>query len=189
MRSLLLVSLLASTTATASFAQTTDGGFDKALSTSLASVARAMHDTIRINLVEAAEQMNDGDYAFRPTAETRTFGQLVGHVANANYFFCSQAAGGQMPSSTNYERLSDRTAVLKGLQDAMAYCDKVYQGTTDANYAQQVKMGARPGAPPTVTVRGAVLQFNTTHNNEHYGNFVVYMRLRGKVPPSTARAK
>jgi hypothetical protein len=30
--------------------------------------------------------------------------------------------------------------------------------------------------------------FNTTHNNEHYGNVVVYMRLKGLVPPSTARA-
>jgi uncharacterized damage-inducible protein DinB len=32
-----------------------------------------------------------------------------------------------------------------------------------------------------------VLMFNVAHNNEHYGNIVVYMRLRGKVPPSTAR--
>jgi uncharacterized damage-inducible protein DinB len=32
-----------------------------------------------------------------------------------------------------------------------------------------------------------VLVFNTTHNNEHYGNMVVYMRLKGRTPPSTAR--
>lgn len=31
--------------------------------------------------------------------------------------------------------------------------------------------------------------FNTTHNNEHYGNIVVYMRLKGHVPPSTARTQ
>ena len=31
--------------------------------------------------------------------------------------------------------------------------------------------------------------FKTTHNNEHYGNIVVYMRLKGHVPPSTARAR
>ena len=36
---------------------------------------------------------------------------------------------------------------------------------------------------------GAVLVFNTTHNNEHYGNMVVYMRLKGRVPPSTARTQ
>jgi uncharacterized damage-inducible protein DinB len=42
--------------------------------------------------------------------------------------------------------------------------------------------------PKTATTRGAVLMFNTTHN-EHYGNMVVYLRLKGKVPPSTARAQ
>ena len=31
--------------------------------------------------------------------------------------------------------------------------------------------------------------FNTTHNNEHYGNLIVYLRLKGLVPPSTARAQ
>ena len=40
---------------------------------------------------------------------------------------------------------------------------------------------------PGETPRGAMLMFNTTHNNEHYGNMVVYMRLKGRVPPSTAR--
>jgi len=58
----------------------------------------------------------------------------------------------------------------------------------DASFNQAVTLPAAPGAPPTRTLRGAVLQFNVAHNNEHYGNVVVYMRLRGKVPPSTARA-
>ena len=46
---------------------------------------------------------------------------------------------------------------------------------------------AAPG-PSHQAARGAVLMFNTTHNNEHYGNLVVYMRLKGHVPPSSARA-
>ena len=43
--------------------------------------------------------------------------------------------------------------------------------------------------PKTTTSRGAVLMFNTTHNNEHYGNVVLYLRLKGIVPPSTARVQ
>ena len=50
-------------------------------------------------------------------------------------------------------------------------------------------MAAIGPAKATPTVRGAILMFNTTHNNEHYGNIVVYMRLKGHVPPSTARAQ
>jgi uncharacterized damage-inducible protein DinB len=46
-----------------------------------------------------------------------------------------------------------------------------------------------PGGGGGQAGRGSVLIFNTTHNNEHYGNLVVYMRLKGHVPPSTARAQ
>lgn len=170
-------------------AQTTDGGYDKALSASLAKVAKAMHSTIRTNLADAAEAMSETDYNFRPTAEVRTFGQLVGHIADANFFFCSQAAGEKSPTTANYEATAGRTALLKGLKESLAYCDRVYGATTDATFNSPVKMGSGPGLPPTDTVRGAVLMFNVTHNNEHYGNVVVYMRLRGRVPPSTARAQ
>jgi uncharacterized damage-inducible protein DinB len=45
------------------------------------------------------------------------------------------------------------------------------------------------GTGSTNTVRGAVLMYNIAHNNEHYGNIVVYMRLKGHVPPSAARAQ
>lgn len=173
----------------AASAQTTDGGFDKALSPSLAKVANSMHSMIRTNLAEAAEAMTEGDYAFRPTAEVRTFGQLVGHIANANNFFCSQAAGERPPTTEDYERITSRAALLKGLQESLAYCDRVYAATTDATFAMPVRMGAAPGVSPTVTTRGAVLMFNVAHNNEHYGNVVVYMRLRGRVPPSTARVQ
>jgi uncharacterized damage-inducible protein DinB len=170
-------------------AQTTDGGYEKALSPSLAKVADSMHSTIRTNLAEAAEGMSEADYAFRPTAAVRTFGQLIGHVANANFFFCSQAAGEKSPTSENYEAVASRTTVLKALKDSLAYCDRVYGSTTDATFSKAVRMGSAPGLPPTDTVRGAVLMFNVAHNNEHYGNVVVYMRLRGRVPPSTARAQ
>jgi uncharacterized damage-inducible protein DinB len=52
-----------------------------------------------------------------------------------------------------------------------------------------VKMAPAVGMGPADTVRGAVLTFNTAHNNEHYGNIVLYMRLKGHVPPSTARTQ
>jgi uncharacterized damage-inducible protein DinB len=34
-----------------------------------------------------------------------------------------------------------------------------------------------------------VLAFNTAHNNEHYGNIVTYLRMKGLVPPSSEPRK
>jgi uncharacterized damage-inducible protein DinB len=172
---------------TAAAAQTSDGGFDKSMSPSMASVAKSMHSIIRRNLAEAAEQMTDADYAFRPTAEVRTFAQLIGHVVGANYLFCSQALGEKSPATVNFDTIVERAALVKGLNDSLAYCDRNYAATTDVNFSQSVMVGY--AAPTLATIRGAVLMYNVAHNNEHYGNIVVYMRLRGKVPPSTARVE
>jgi uncharacterized damage-inducible protein DinB len=190
MRHIPAVAIAIHTLCAAAYAQTSDGGFDKALSPSLAATAKAMHATIRRDLADAADALPAEDFGFKPTPEVRSFAQLVGHVVNANCFFCSQAKGAAMPATTNFERVADKAALVKGLNDALAYCDAVYDSTTDADFNQAVTLNGFPGMnPKTPTTRGAVLMFNTTHNNEHYGNIVVYLRLKGKVPPSTARSQ
>ena len=170
-------------------AQTTDAGYADALSTSMAGVAKAMHATVRRNLAEAAEAMPAGEYGFRPTSEVRTFGQLVGHVINADLFFCSGVSPDRPPTSTNYEQVTDKAALVKALNEALAYCDKVYAATTDATFNEPVTLGPGVGMQAAHTVRGAVLMFAVAHDQEHYGNIVVYLRLKGHVPPSTARAR
>jgi uncharacterized damage-inducible protein DinB len=181
----LAFTLLVVCIASGASAQTTGAGYD-ALTPSLAAVAKAMHTTIRQNLAQAAESMPAEEYSFKPTPDVRSFGQVVGHVINANLFFCAQAAGEKSPATRNYEQVAEKAALVAGLNESLAYCDKVYGGTTDGTFTQAVKMPPIPGVGATETVRGAVLTFNTAHNNEHYGNLVVYMRLKGHVPPSTA---
>jgi hypothetical protein len=70
---------------------------------------------------------------------------------------------------------ADLLAALKASSD---YCDVVYDSLTDAALAQPVKMFGRD-----ISKQGA-LYFNVSHNNETYGTMVVYMRLKGIVPPS-----
>jgi uncharacterized damage-inducible protein DinB len=188
-RVLCYASMLALGLGASGSAQTTGAGYVDALTPSLASVAKAMHATIRRDLAETAAAMPAEEYSFRPTPEVRTFAQLIGHVVNANWFFCSQARGERAPNTTNHEQLTDKAAMVKALNDSLAYCDEAYSATTDANFTEPVSMPAGAGMGSAKTVRGAILMFNTTHNNEHYGNIVVYMRLKGHVPASTARGK
>ena len=182
----LMLSLVVVCVSVSGMAQTTDGSFADALSPSMAAVVKSMHATIRRNLAEAAENMPVDEYAFKPTPQVRSFGQLVGHIANANFFFCSQAKG-EKPMMMNYQKTTAKADLVKALNDSLAYCDAVYSTTTDANFNEAVKTPGPNGERDTT--RGAVLVFNTTHNNEHYGNMIVYMRLKGHVPPSTARTQ
>ena len=102
-----------------------------------------MHATIRRDIAEAATTMPAEDFGFKPTPEVRSFAQLVGHVINANFFFCSQAKGAAMPTTTNFERVAESVALIKGLSDALAYCDAVYKSTTDAEFNQVVTFSTR----------------------------------------------
>ncbi len=185
LRGLCLLSVLA--IAPPASAQTTGAGYER-LTTSLAANAQMMHATIRRNLLDAASLVPAEGYAFRPTPSVRTFAQVVGHVVNANFFFCAQAGGAQVPAALNHEGLTDKTVLVQALAESFAVCDRVYSATTDATFTQPLQVAAGLGMPGADTIRGAVLMFNVAHNNEHYGNLVVYLRLMGHVPPSTAQA-
>src|SRR6266498_1847693 len=101
-------------------AQTTDAAFGEAASPSLAAVAKSMHASIRRNLADAAANMPAEEYAFKPTPQVRSFGELIGHVINANFFFCSQAKAEKSPATTNYERATDKAALVKEIGRALA---------------------------------------------------------------------
>jgi uncharacterized damage-inducible protein DinB len=167
-------------------AQTTDGEYYDAFSPSMASVVKSMYGTIRRDLVEAAQQMPEDEYAFKPTPEVRSFGELVSHVAAANLLFSSQAKGDSPKFPAAMQAMTKKSDLVKLLNDALTYCDESYGATTDQNFGTVMKV---IGSKPSEATRGAILFFNTTHNNEHYGNMVVYMRLKGHIPPSTTRGE
>jgi hypothetical protein len=112
------------------FAQTTDGLYSEALSMSMAASLKAMHATIRRNIAAAVEAMPAEDYAFRPTPDVRSFGELVAHVAGANVFFCAQAKS-ETPSSAVLQNVTPtKAAMIKAVTDTLAYCDAIYAETT-----------------------------------------------------------
>src|SRR5437879_9521162 len=59
----------------------------------------------------AAEKMPEEQYAFKPDPAVRSFGQIVGHVADANYLFCSGALG-EKSSSQDIEKTKTTKAEL-----------------------------------------------------------------------------
>jgi len=140
-----------------------------------------LHDMVKGYILRSAEKMPEENYSFRPTPEVRSFGQLLGHVADAQYLFCSAVLGKPNPAPGIEKSKASKSDLLQALKDAFAYCDSAYAGLTDARLAERVKFFGNEQAKVTV------LSFNTAHNNEHYGNIVTYLRLKGIVPPSSEK--
>jgi uncharacterized damage-inducible protein DinB len=147
----------------------------------MTAAAKRQYELIKGNVTKSADQVSEENYAFKPTPDVRSFGQLVGHVANANFAICSAATGADNPmKGTDIEKTKTSKADLqKALADSFAFCDAQFAAMTDAKGGEMTKFfgGEQP--------RLAVLQFNTAHDFEHYGNIVTYMRLKGMVPPSS----
>ncbi|WP_420130598.1 DinB family protein [Longimicrobium sp.] len=129
-------------------------------------------------VLAAAEQMPEADYGFKPTPEIRSFGQVVGHVVNAQYMFCSAIKGEASPSQQNWEQVTEKAALVEALRASTAYCDAAYD-LSDEAAMQSMTFFGRP-----MTKLG-VLTMNAAHDFEHYGNIVTYMRLKGMTPPSS----
>jgi uncharacterized damage-inducible protein DinB len=130
-------------------------------------------------LLRSAEKVPEENYNFKPTEAVRSFGQIVGHVADAQYLFCSIELGEKNPAPKIEQSKTSKADLIAALKDGFAYCDKAYDGMTDASATQMVKLFGND-APKL-----GVLTVNNMHNMEHYGNLVTYMRLKNIVPPSS----
>ena len=129
-------------------------------------------------LVRAAEKMPEENYAFKPAPDVRSFGQLVGHVADANFIFSAMALG-EKPEPRGIEKTKTSKAdLVAALKESFAACEKVF-AMSDADLSVAMQLFGRD------TTRFGLVGLMVGHNWEHYGNLVTYMRIKGLVPPSS----
>jgi uncharacterized damage-inducible protein DinB len=168
LRSLLICLLLASAVAAAQENANPFSTFNKGAYARLKGI-----------MLASAEKMPEESYSFKPVDSVRSYGQLVGHLADAQYLFCSIALGEKNPGLKIEQTKTSKADLIAALKEAEAYCDKAYDGMTDSSGAQMVKLFGND-APKL-----DVLVVNNMHNMEHYGNMVTYMRIKGIVPPTS----
>ena len=137
-----------------------------------------LHEMAKGYLMGSAEQVSDEMLSYRPSDEVRTFGEILIHVAGAQYMFCGTATGGQARPPADFAQRTTKASIMEALEMGFAACEEAY--TMDDGMAMgEVQFFGNPNT------RLGVLNFNVAHNFEHYGNLVVYFRANGIVPPSS----
>ena len=130
-------------------------------------------------IIKSAEQVPEALYSYKPTPEVRSFGQLIGHVAGAQYTFCAAALGDKPANEGDIEKTKTSKAdLVAAIKASTEYCKKAYmmsdasaQGMTKVFGEDQTNLRALIG--------------NASHDAEHYGNIVTYLRMNKLVPPSS----
>lgn len=139
--------------------------------------SKSSYTGIKNTLLKAADKMPEANYSFRTVPAVRTYGEMIGHIADIQMMLCGMVKGEQAkPVSTGKTSKADLTAALKASFD---YCDAVYNSMDDKTGAQMIKMFGRD------QTKLGVLNFNVVHDNEMYGNLVAFLRIKGIVPPSS----
>jgi uncharacterized damage-inducible protein DinB len=145
------------------------------------AILKTQADTIRSLVLRTAEKVPEDVYAFKPTPDVRSLGGVLGHIADGNNLLCGMANGDKAAPNPVNEKKTTRADLIAALKASFTACDKVFDGTTDANSATPVDFFGQK------QTRLGMLAFTNSHMWEHYGNLVTYMRLKNIVPPSSER--
>lgn len=144
----------------------------------LSSEIRQSYESVKKNLLLAAEKVPEEDFSFKPTPEMRSMAEVFGHAASAQMRVCSTVTGGQ---GATLPKPDGKANIVAALKESFAECDKAFDSLTDSNATEMIKMqrGER--------TRLGALAGIATHDTEQYAALSVYMRLKGIVPPSSER--
>jgi len=143
------------------------------------SAARLIWEGNRDFITQSAADVPENLYSFRPTPDVRTLGEIIGHVAGSQNMFCAIVLGEKVPEEDAVEKTAKtKAALVDALKKSNDYCARAYAITDQAAVATVNMFGQQRS-------KLYALMMNASHNAEHYGNLVTYMRINKIVPPSS----
>ena len=147
--------------------------------TSAVATTKAVWAGIAGFILQSAIDMPEDKYSFKPVATVRSFGEIIGHVAGSQYMFCAAALGDSARKEDDIEKsTTTKAGLIEALKASTAYCMKAYAISEAAGRKALTMFGQKQN-------RFWALVMNTSHDDEHYGNLVTYLRINGMVPPSS----
>jgi hypothetical protein len=147
-------------------------------------VSTALRDVLpdrQKNTVAAVEAMPADKFNYKPTADQRTFGQFVAHMAEANYFLCSKAAAVAAPKVQGVKDTDSKDKLVAALKVSFDFCSDALAKMEDSKLAETTEgFGGKQ-----VTLAWFSLTLAGTWA-DHYAEAAMYLRLNDVLPP-TAR--
>ncbi|GAB3997660.1 hypothetical protein GCM10028807_43260 [Spirosoma daeguense] len=131
---------------------------------------------------EYLDVMSEDGINFKPTPEIRSFAEQMLHLAAANYNFAALASGKANPfQGKKLEEMSElktKAALTKAVLESYDFVIDAVKGMTDAQLAENVKMGQRE------MTREVALAKAFEHQTHHRGQTTIYIRMKGIKPPN-----
>ena len=170
---LFVCGLMAAVVASSLFAQGTSPGLAKELA--------ATWDRAATDILDVAAAMPEEKYDFKPVPEVQTFRDQLVHLAGVVQRFNDAAKGTKSEAAHHTMTKAD---VIAHLKQTFQTGKEMFTSLTDAQMLEQVKF---PVGPDRMVTRYGFWLGPLYQVRNHHGQLVVYLRLNGIVPPTTAR--
>jgi uncharacterized damage-inducible protein DinB len=148
---------------------------------SLAKEMAASFQRASTEILDVAEAMPAEKYGYKPTPEISSFGEQLVHVAGITQRFIDTAKGTK--SEAPHHAATTKPEIMELLKKTFQNAQDAINPLTDAQLMEPVKF---PFGDRTVT-RATFWQGPLYQIRNHHGQLVVYLRMNGIVPPTTAR--
>ena len=137
------------------------------------------------NTVAAIEEMPADKFNYKPTAEQMTFGELAAHIAQGNYFFCSNVGAVPRPKDeTELKGTEGKEKLVAAVKASFEFCSSALAKADDSKLGDNIEWFDHKPRPRAAAFLGLVGSWA-----DHYGIAAMYLRLNGLMPPSAQRAK
>ncbi len=147
--------------------------------------------TLQDEMMSLAKAMPAEKYSFAPSAAifvpsqktsyegVRSFGAMIVHVAQANYYYAGTASGLKPDADMKaLGALTDKDKIVAALADSFAFSHKAMGMLTTANAFEGVR---------GMQTRASAAAGLIAHGFDHYGQLAEYLRMNGIVPPASAK--
>ncbi|HEY8996312.1 MAG TPA: DinB family protein [Edaphobacter sp.] len=117
------------------------------------------------------------DYLSPDNKGVRSFGEMVAHVAQANYFYGGLLSG--LKADTDVKAIAglrDKDQIVAALEKSFAFVHKAMGTLTAQNAFESVRE-----TQTRASLAGGVI----AHGFDHYGQLAEYLRMNGVVPPAS----
>jgi len=150
----------------------------------VATAAQEMFNRQSKFIIAAADAMPADKFSFHPTPEQWTFGKIVSHITQANFYVCSMISDTPAPTDVKVTETDPKEKLQPALQASFDFCAKALDGLQDSKLGDTITFFGGRKTPRSRAVLEEVADLA-----DHYSQMAGYLRLNGILPPSAQPRK
>ena len=143
-------------------------------------------ELVQKKFVDLANAVPADKFTWRPSADSRSFAEVLLHVAGERYGILGLMGAEPPPGfdRKGFEKsTTDKAQIIAELNKSWQFSQRTIRGINNADFAKMLpKLGPQAN-------EGDVVYILVADAHEHLGQAVAYARENGVVPPWTAKAQ